>query len=395
MSLALFSAVSIFFFYIIFSKRNFIFGFKESFAIGLFFYIYIPIIIFYLYHDFLLSYYLNFYGYDNDDILKIQYLTIILIISFFLGYISLKKKVRIFNLNQNFSAREIILTIFIVSLTFFFRIPAINPVILLYTLICILIFKSDSKNIRKIIFFMIIGLFFMYLSINFSNARRHVIVIFMISMFFVSLFLNSKKNFFLIFLISLIAGIFFVLLVTHLRSIQISGIEASFNFHPSLGGIISNYDFMSAFDNLVYILNVPDYLYGQTVFKIFYSFIPRDIWPSKPLDTNLLIVSLRQNPFVGGSSQSVTLLGEIFWNFGWIGTFLFFYLIGGVAKNFDLIKQSKLFDSQLIFLASMVYLIFIFWRGSISTSLVSYILNLSFLFITLFISKFIFRRRKN
>lgn len=83
MSLALFSAVSIFFFYIIFSKRNFIFGFKESFAIGLFFYIYIPIIIFYLYHDFLLSYYLNFYGYDNDDILKIQYLTIILIISFF------------------------------------------------------------------------------------------------------------------------------------------------------------------------------------------------------------------------------------------------------------------------------------------------------------------------
>ena len=235
----------------------------------------------------------------------------------------------------------------------------------------------------------------MYLSINFSNARRHVIVIFMISMFFVSLFLNSKKNFFLIFLISLIAGIFFVLLVTHLRSIQISGIEASFNFHPSLGGIISNYDFMSAFDNLVYILNVPDYLYGQTVFKIFYSFIPRDIWPSKPLDTNLLIVSLRQNPFVGGSSQSVTLLGEIFWNFGWIGTFLFFYLIGGVAKNFDLIKQSKLFDSQLIFLASMVYLIFIFWRGSISTSLVSYILNLSFLFITLFISKFIFRRRKN
>ena len=104
---------------------------------------------------------------------------------------------------------------------------------------------------------------------------------------------------------------------------------------------------------------------------------------------------MRQNPFVGGSSQSVTLLGEIFWNFGWIGTFLFFYLIGGVAKNFDLIKQSKLFDSQLIFLASMVYLIFIFWRGSISTSLVSYILNLSFLFITLFISKFIFRRRKN
>jgi oligosaccharide repeat unit polymerase len=391
MILAFYSVVSIVFFYSIFLNKNFVFGFKESFATGLIFYIHIPIIIFYFYHDFMIFHYANFYGYNYNDILKIQYLTIILIIGFFLGYISIKKKIRILNINTNYSVHEVIFSMFIISLTFFFRIPNVNPITLLFLLCCILIFKSIPSNKKKIFLLMLATLLFMYLSVNFSNARRHVIVIFLITMFFVSLVSSSKKNFFLIFFILFVLGVFFVFLVTHLRSVALTGIETKFNLNPSLPGIISNYDFMSAFDNLVYILNLPDLLYGKSIFKIFFSFIPRDIWFSKPLDTNLLIVQLRQNPFVGGSSQSVTLLGEVFWNFGWIGTFFSFFLIGSISKNFDLTVNDKLNDSRLIILAAMVYLIFIFWRGSISTSLVAFLINMFFLFASLSFSKFIFK----
>ena len=386
-----FSAVSIIFFYKTFLNKNFIFGFKESFAIGLFFYIHIPIMIFYFYNDFLIDNYVNFYGYNYIDILKIQYLAIIIIISFSFGFISLKKRIRIFNINQNYSLSEVIFTMFLVSLTFFFEIPAINPIILLFLLLCVLIFKSSSSNKKKIFLLILASLLFMYLMVNFSNARRHVIVILIISLFYISLISNSKKNFFLIFFMLLVLGFFFVFLVTHLRSVSLTGIETDFILIPSFAGILSNYDFMSAFDNLVYIINLPDLLYGESIFKIFFSFIPRDIWFSKPLDTNLLIVQLRQNPFVGGSSQSVNLLGEIFWNFGWIGTFFSFFLIGSISKNFDLIRNDKLTDSQLIISAAMVYLIFLFWRGSISTTLVNFLSNIFFLFIILFISRLIFR----
>ena len=153
---------------------------------------------------------------------------------------------------------------------------------------------------------------------------------------------------------------------------------------------------MSAFDNLLTIFNSEEYLYGKTLFKLFFSFIPREIWPTKPLDTNLLIVELRENNFVfvGGTSQSVTLLGEVFWNFGWIGTLIVFYIFGLFAKNFDLSFKNKIYDNQIILMVFFTYLTFILWRGSISTTLIIFFSNIFLLFILLNISKLFFRPKK-
>ena len=125
----------------------------------------------------------------------------------------------------------------------------------------------------------------------------------------------------------------------------------------------------------------------------FFSIIPREFWPSKPLETTTLIVSLRENPFVGGTAHSVTLLGEVYWNFGWISVFFIFYLLGVFAKSFDLNKNKNLTDLQIIVLASLSYLIFILWRGGISTTLIIFLINLFYLVFVLKFLKFLFRKR--
>ena len=98
MVIILFCFISIIFLSFIFLRKKIFFGFKESFACALIFYIHIPLFIFYFYQDFLINNFPNFNVYKIQEILKIQYLSIIAIISFVLGYISLNKKIHILNL---------------------------------------------------------------------------------------------------------------------------------------------------------------------------------------------------------------------------------------------------------------------------------------------------------
>ena len=143
---------------------------------------------------------------------------------------------------------------------------------------------------------------------------------------------------------------------------------------------------------MMYIISKDELEQANSLLKIFYSWIPRDIWPTKPFDTHTLIVSYRKNPFVGGIAQSVTLLGEVYWNFGWISVIFIFFLIGIVAKNFDLIKKEELTDMQIIFLSSLSYLIFVMWRGSITTTIIIYIINIFALIGLLMFLKFLFKK---
>ena len=385
-----FILVSVYFFYFIFFKKFFVFGFKESFSIGLIFYIYLPLILIYFYNDLLIVTFPNFSGYKFVDIISIQYLSILLIASFFSGYVLTKKRARIFNFRQNYSNLTIFVTIFfILVLSFLIQNPNINIVILLSILCNLLAYRSKFSFIKKIFLLSLLAILFMYFSLEYSQARRHVIVILFISSFFFSLIIKSKIKFYLMFIAFLIVGILFTFLVTYLRTIILPGVHIDFILIPNLKNIISNYDFFPSFDNLMYIFNLKEYLYGKTLFKIFFSFIPREIWPTKPLDTNLLIVNLRQNFFVGGTSASITLLGEVFWNFGWPGTLVVFFLLGSLAKKFDKNFKKELYDSQLILLPSFTYLIFLLWRGSISTSLIIYLINIFFMFFLLNISKYV------
>lgn len=384
------SLISFLFYYFIL-KKNFFIGFKECYGLGFFLYIIIPLALVLFYESKLIINFENFEGFNTQAIIKIYYLAGTSLFFFLLGYFSLKKRFKIIKIKQNFYQSEILLATLLSTFIFFYPINYIQPVLVMFSLLCLFLYKSNVSSFKKIIFLIIFLIIFQYLSANISGARRDIIKLLLIFCFFLSLIIQRKTLIFFVIILT-ISSFFFILLTTYVRTSKLGVFDnLDFNFFISFYEFISYYDFMSAFDNLIFIVSNEDFLYGKTLFKIFVAWIPREIWPTKPLDTTILIDQLRVNNFVGGTSFSVTLLGEIYWNFSWIGLFIFSYLIGVFAKNLDLTRKNELTDMQLIVFASLNYLIFVMWRGGISTSIINFLLNIFFILIVLYISRLVLK----
>lgn len=386
MSILYFSFIfflSYFFFY----KKLFFFGFKESFILGHFFYICLPLLIIVYYENILIDNFDLYKSYSVQNIFKVYFASFISLISFVIGYKLTNKRIRLINFNENFNTIEIIFALILFSLAAFVHINHINPTVIIYLLISLLIYKSDFSLKIKIFFLTFLLILFQFWTSDFSGSRRDIIKLFIIFLFFLKKLINGKFFFLFLMIIFLLFSIIFVIINTYHRS----GLELNLNISES--SLISTYDFFPTMDNFIYILNNDEYLYGKSIFKIFFSWIPRDLWPSKPFDTNLLITQQYKNVFVGGSSQSVGLLGEFYWNFSWFGVIIFSFILGILAKSFDLFKLKKLTDVDLIILSSLSYLAFILWRGSITTTIIIYLKNIIPLIAILYIAKLIFRKK--
>jgi len=373
--------------YLIIRKKNFFFGFKESFLLGYFFYIFLPIVVIVYYEDFLIDNFRLFKGYNKLDLYEVYFLSIASLVSFLTGYTFQKKKIRFINLKDDFYPSEIIFVLILFLIPTFINVDHSNPTIIIYILSSLLIYKSNFNDFKKITFLIIFLLLIQYWTVYFSGSRRDIIKLLIIFLFFLRLIISSNRKFlFLLCLFSLVSLIF-VFLNTYNRS------NLEWDFKISAVEFIANYDFMPTFDNFMYILKGDEYLFGQSLFKILFAWIPREVWPSKPFDTNLLIIQKHYNVFVGGSSQGVGLLGELYWNFSWFGILGGSFILGVLAKNFDLSRYEKLKDSQIIILSSLSYLIFVMWRGSITTTIIIYLKNIVALFLLFYLVKLIFRKK--
>lgn len=376
---------SLIIYYFVFFKKELIFGFKESFLAGLFVYTLFPLLFILFNENFLKDNFPLFKGFDTKDIIKAQYLILITLISFFIGYFLLNRKKKIFNLKQDFNLVEIIFAIFIFSITIFFRIEHTQPNIIIFILICLIIFKSNSNDRSKIFYTIIFTLLFMVFSIYWSPFRRDIIKILIITFFFISFFSVKTKNFYLLIIVLTVVSFFSMVALTYSRT------ELDLSLSIDLKSFVANYDIFPAFENFIYIISNDIQLNDKTLFKIFYSWIPREIWEVKPIDTNRLIIDVRTNSFVGGTSAAITLLGEVYWNYGDIGVITFFILLGIIAKKFDSLDKNKFSDFELILFSSYSYLIFMMWRGSISTTLIIYLVNILLLIMSLLLAKLLFR----
>ena len=372
----IFLILNIIFFYYIIKNIKF-FGIKESFLLGMTFYTIFPFSLYVFFENFLLINFPKFNGFNLIEITIFQFVYILMISSFLFGYYfnnnnSIKLKI----LKINFSKIEIIIALFILLIFLNFNTPNLNPVILILILLFLLNSKLRLKTYQKTLMIIFLAITLQFLSSYLSGARRDIIKIFLISLFFLSINLKQEKKQLIFFFTLFLTSIIFIFYTTYLRTDWDFFITFKTFVFSSSRALIQNYDFMPAFDNLIYILNNDDFLYGQSLFKIFFSWIPRGIWIFKPEDTHTLITLLRENSFVGGHAAAVTFLGETFWNFGYFGVLIIFFGIGYITKSFDLTIKNKLSDIELILASSMTYLFFLFWRGSVSTTLLIYIINI-------------------
>ena len=94
---------------------------------------------------------------------------------------------------------------------------------------------------------------------------------------------------------------------------------------------------VDAFDNLVRTIELyPDrgrYLYGWSVVAVLVNPIPRSLWPGKPYGFGRLLVEELGLGHYGGLSLSPSLAGELLANFGYLGPFLGYLLMGVVAAS--------------------------------------------------------------
>lgn len=384
--------------YFYFSIKNFnFFSLKETFFIGNFLYIYIPLIFIFTSQHFL-EYELSVaYTHDEKTMIKIilnQILTLLFII---LGYriTKIKQNNNLFKKYKTIKFDEIILTlllVFIISLFF----PTIKTYLIFFIFLIIIIHDLKiNKNIKIFCMFLLM-LLFMHLQ-SYQAARREILYYVFIFLFLVSYekkYFFSIKNFLLLLTLPIIA-IYFIFKVTLTRTSYVNKEVDIFEwaFDSGIKVFLRNYDFMPAFDNYFYIVKNNLILYGQTIFKLFYSFVPRMLWDNKPLDTNTLIIKIRDNPFVGGQSAAVSFSGEIYWNYSVIGIIVTSFILGILFKCAD--KKLDIYNrAHKILICFSLPIFFIIWRGSITTSMINFIINIFVVCACLAFSRMIFERTK-
>jgi oligosaccharide repeat unit polymerase len=102
--------------------------------------------------------------------------------------------------------------------------------------------------------------------------------------------------------------------------------------HPKdwYGFITESMDYVQCYDILLLLTNRSYPLgYGATYLKFIYQFIPRVIWPNKPIDVTTMMSELfRPGQVAKGDSYGPTLFGEMYYNFGISGIVIGCFVVG-------------------------------------------------------------------
>jgi hypothetical protein len=96
--------------------------------------------------------------------------------------------------------------------------------------------------------------------------------------------------------------------------------------------VARSFDVLQGTENFASIANqiesgALDRLWGQSYVRILFAPIPRSVWEDKPQQLGRLTGAVSGGAWLGGA-QPVTLLGEMYWNYGFLGIALFMLLLG-------------------------------------------------------------------
>ncbi len=270
----------------------------------------------------------------------------------------------------------------ITNLTLIVFFAEIRTFFIFSTVITLLIYLKFSKlNYSFGVFFSTLIICASTIAIIFLSTSRSDLIKLVILMGFLYYFLNRRAidltKLASIGIILFIGAIYITINRSNTGLSLEGSIDSLFvNYQGIIGIIMALGDIGIAFDNLIYLVKnttFDELLLGSSLVRPFFFLIPRVIWPSKPLDTQLLIVDERYgalSEFGGGTSQSITLVGEFYWNLSIFGTFFGLFLIAIIIKNLDRILFNTRSLSTVYVLSVFSPFFFVIWRGAYSSELV-------------------------
>ncbi len=276
----------------------------------------------------------------------------------------------------------------ITNLTLIVFFAEIRTFLIFSTVITLLIYLKFSKlNYSFRVFFSTIIVCTSTIAIIFLSTSRSDLIKLFILMGFLYFFLNRRPtNLIKLFPVGIILFIGGIFITINRSNIDLSLEDSIVSFFVSYEGIIEILmalgDIGIAFDNLVYLVkntSFDELLLGSSLVRPLFFLIPRTLWLGKPIDTQLLIVDERYgalSEFGGGASQSITLVGEFYWNLSIFGTFFGFFLIAILIKNLDKILFNTRSISTVYVLAAFSPFFFIIWRGAYSSELIYTLISL-------------------
>jgi hypothetical protein len=211
-----------------------------------------------------------------------------------------------------------------------------------------------------------------------TNTRYYSIIV--ILGFFYLKYINNNKKFFFKFLKISVVILFFLFIYGYLRTYSIYNLSQK-SFFTSLekSNFIESLDFPITYS--YYLRTIQElgkklpYFYGLSLYRIIFMFIPRSIFPSKPLDPSITMMKyLSPRLYSIGVSAGNGFVGESYMNFGIFGIFFFgiFYgfLIGVLEKYF--IKNWH-YINKIIYIYIVGLLIEIN-RGAMSSDIIEFII---------------------
>lgn len=287
-----------------------------------------------------------------------------------------------------------LLLLLIIFILFILKINYINLGIIFISCASVMlnINRSYRENIIVLLIFLIVGIFIMIIG---TSARRDLLGVFIVWLVLLhNMHRGADNKDILKSIMILFTCLVGLIYVTIIRSfdMEYSYWYYTMKMYNTYGGLVGSFltlaDFAIAYDNFLKIIEkttTDGFLGIQSFYRILLIPIPREILPSKPVDVQQLVVDMgyASNIFAGGTSQSMTLIGELYWNYGIYIVFLGMYLFGLINAYLDQLFRSES-KVGVVFSLSFIPISFLVWRGAFTTTIV-YGLSTSFLSVLIII----------
>lgn len=125
-----------------------------------------------------------------------------------------------------------------------------------------------------------------------------------------------------------------------------------------------DYDSFAQINNAVNYVSVEGILWGKQLLGPLVFWVPRSIWPDKPIDTGVFIAQFRGYRF---ENLSAPFWAEAYLSGGWAGLVILFVLLGFILKKADRTTQFDLATSGVsgVAVAILSFYLLILLRGSL------------------------------
>lgn len=244
-----------------------------------------------------------------------------------------------------------------------------------------LIKKRDGLKFFSIVIFILSLLIFIFF--NFFVSQRTAIIFAFIQIISVFYYSNNYRLPKIWIGIGLIISVFIFQFMSLIRFNN--GIEnlddSKFRVFGAIEPAILATNFVDISKTAHIVKAIPDKLpfaYGETYSTVFFAWIPRSIWPSKPVSNvdNTIGIKVFGSNTYGSGAVPPGLFAELYWNFWYPGVFIGCFLVGIFLRHISSFFQLYMYNRNFIIIYVVNFMfIGISFIGSSFTSLLVGILQ--------------------